>query len=157
MDKEGNVRCPIARSSEIRSATPLHLMTRRVVTVCGVLSSLLYVGTDVLGALRWEGYSYPAQAVSELRAIGWPLRPVVAPLLITYSLLVIAYGVGVWRPNGRKRALRLTDALLDAIEVVGLAVTLFFPMRLRGVEETLADTRHAIPTGDVAPDETARA
>ena len=45
-------------------------MTRKVLLVCGILSSLLYVATDVLGNLLYEGYSYADNTWSELFAIG---------------------------------------------------------------------------------------
>ena len=48
---------------------------------CGVLASLLYVATDILGGLRYPGYSFTPQAVSELMAIGAPSEAFVGPLL----------------------------------------------------------------------------
>ena len=42
---------------------------RQVLLVCGLLSSLLYVTTDILGGLQYEGYSFLSQAISELAAI----------------------------------------------------------------------------------------
>ncbi|WP_422387882.1 DUF998 domain-containing protein [Chroococcidiopsis cubana] len=111
------------------------------------MSSLLYVATVVLAAIRWEGYSSTSQTVSELIAIDAPTTPLVVPLFITYSLLVYAFGVGIWRSAGRKRALRFAAVGLVGKEVLGLVVTLFFPMHLRGVEGTLTDTMHAILTG----------
>ncbi|AFY88848.1 DUF998 domain-containing protein [Chroococcidiopsis thermalis] len=123
-------------------------MVRKVLLVCGILSSLLYVATVVLAAIRWEGYSSTSQTVSELIAIDAPTTPLVVPLFITYSLLVYAFGVGIWRSSaGRKRALRFAAVGLVGKEVLGLVVTLFFPMHLRGVEGTLTDTMHAILTG----------
>ena len=122
-------------------------MIRKVLLVCGILSSLLYVATVVLAAMRWEGYSSTSQTVSELIAIDAPTTPLVVPLFITYSLLVYAFGVGIWRSAGRKGALRFAAVGLVGKEVLGLVVTLFFPMHLRGVEGTLTDTMHAILTG----------
>src|SRR6266496_2405081 len=111
-------------------------MVRKVLLICGILSSLLYVGTDVLGAMRWEGYSYTAQAVSELSAIGAPTRPLVVPLFLTHGVLQIAFGLGVWMSAGRKRGLRITAGLLVGIGLVDLVAS-FFPMHLRGAEGTL--------------------
>ena len=45
---------------------------RRVLLVCGILSSLLYVATLVVAPLLWEDYSSTSQTVSELFAIGAP-------------------------------------------------------------------------------------
>jgi hypothetical protein len=122
-------------------------MVRKVLLVCGILSSLLYVATVVLAAIRWEGYSSTSQTVSELIAIDAPTTPLVVPLFVIYSLLVYAFGVGIWRSAGQKRALRFAAVGLVGKEVLGLVVTLFFPMHLRGVEGTLTDTMHAILTG----------
>jgi hypothetical protein len=108
-------------------------MVRKVLLVCGILSSLLYVAINLLGAMRWEGYSSTSQTVSELIAIDAPTRPLVVPLFVTYALLVYAFGVGVWQSASRKHALRFADVGLVGKEILGLVVTLFFPMHLRGV------------------------
>jgi len=120
---------------------------RLVLLICGILSSLLYVATIVLAPIRWEGYSSISQMVSELIAIDAPTRPLVVPLFISYSVLVYAFGWGVWASAPGKRALRFTAVGLVGKEVLGLVVTLFFPLHLRGVEGTLGDTMHGILTG----------
>jgi hypothetical protein len=43
-------------------------MVRRILLVCGVVSSVLYVVVDVLGTLRYPGYRYTEQQFSELTA-----------------------------------------------------------------------------------------
>ena len=121
-------------------------MVRKVLLVCGILSSLLYVGTDILAAMRCAGYSSASQTVSELIAINAPTRPLVVPLFLTYSLLVIAFGVGVWQSAGEKCALRFAPVGLVGKEVLGLVVTLFAPIHLRGVAGTLTDTMHGVLT-----------
>jgi len=115
--------------------------------ICGILSSLLYIATDVLAATLWEDYSPVSQTVSELIAINAPTRPLVVPLFVAYSLLVYAFGLGAWRSSGRNRALRFTGGLLIGKEILGLVVTIFFPIHLRGVEGTSVDTMHGILTG----------
>jgi hypothetical protein len=57
-------------------------MVRQVLLACGILSSLLYLATDVLGGLRYEGYSFTSQAISELMARGAPSEPLVDPLFL---------------------------------------------------------------------------
>jgi hypothetical protein len=49
-------------------------MLRKALLVCGILSSLLYVAMTVFVAMRWEGYSSASQTISELSAIGAPMR-----------------------------------------------------------------------------------
>jgi Protein of unknown function (DUF998) len=123
-------------------------MLRKMLLVCGILSSLLYVAMNILGAMQYEGYSSASQTVSELSAIGAPTRSLWAWLGPLYSLLVIAFGWGVWISAGRKRALRIVGGLI----MVGFAVTgvawLFAPMHSREVLAagggTLADTMHIV-------------
>lgn len=121
-------------------------MVRKVLLACGILSSLLYVATVVLAPVWWEGYSSASQTVSELIAIDAPTRPLVVPLFTAYSLLVIAFGLGVWGSAGGKRVLRFAAVGLIGKEALGFVVTLFFPIHLRGVETTLSDTVHGLLT-----------
>lgn len=120
-------------------------MARKLLLICGILASLLYVASDILAAMGWEGYSYTAQSVSELRASGAPTRPFLVPVLLIYAMLEIAFGLGVRGAAGQKRALRIAGALLIGLGVVDLAAP-FFPMHLRGAEFTMIDTAHIILT-----------
>ncbi|MGE5109076.1 MAG: DUF998 domain-containing protein [Sphingobacteriales bacterium] len=121
-------------------------MARKVLLICGILSSILYVGIDILAAVQWADYSYTSQTVSEMFAIDAPTRTLVVPLFITYALLVYAFGLGVWLSAGRSLALRFVAVGIVGKEVLGLAVTLFAPIHLRGIEGTLSDTMHGILT-----------
>lgn len=68
---------------------------RKVLIICGILSSLLYVAINVFVPLQWEGYSAASQTVSELSAIGAPTRRLWLLLVIPYSVLVAAFGWGL--------------------------------------------------------------
>ena len=122
-------------------------MIRKILLGCGIVSSVLYIATVLLAPRRWEGYSSSSQTVSELFAINAPTKPLVVPLFLTYSVLVIAFGMGVWASAGRKLALRVSAVGLIGKEVLGFVVTLFFPIHLRGVKATLTDNMHGILTG----------
>src|SRR5918993_4945768 len=80
---------------------------RKVLLALGIVGPLFYVAADILLATRWEGYSYTDQTVSELFAIGAPTRPLAVPLMLTYGVLAIAFGLGIWISAGEKRALRV--------------------------------------------------
>ena len=120
-------------------------MLRKVLLACGFASSLLYVAMNIIGALTYEGYSSISQTVSELSAIGAPSRPLWVPLGIIYNLLLIAFGIGVWKSAGSKRALRVVGGLLIAYAVFGLA---WPPMHQRTVlgagGGSLTDTLHIV-------------
>ena len=118
-------------------------MTRETLLVCGIVSSLLYVAMNVLVPMQWEGYSSASQTVSELSAIGAPTRPQWVLLGIAYTLLVTAFGFGVWRSARLSRPLRVVGGLMVAYGVISLAWPLA-PMHLRGEGFTLTDTMHVI-------------
>jgi hypothetical protein len=120
---------------------------KETLLICGILSSLLYVAATILGAIQWKGYSSTSQTVSELIAINAPSAPLVVPLFLTYSVLMFAFGLSVWRSSGQKRVLRIVACFIVGKEVLGLAATLFAPMHMRGQETTLSDTMHALLTG----------
>jgi CubicO group peptidase (beta-lactamase class C family) len=121
---------------------------RQALLSCGLLSSLLYVATDVLGGSRYEGYSFASQAVSELMAIGAPSEAFVDPLFLTYGVLALAFGVGVFREGaGRSRALRVAGALLVGHATVGFTGPTLFEMHQRGAGSTASDVPHIALTG----------
>jgi len=116
----------------------------KILLGCGILSSVLYVATDIIAATAlYPGYSYTSQQVSELSAIGAPTRSLWIAISSVWSPLVIAFGVSVWLLAGQKRALRVTGILLAVWAVVGF-VWLLFPMNLRGTETLAADVMHIV-------------
>jgi hypothetical protein len=122
-------------------------MLRKILPGCGTVSSVLYVVTDVLGTLRYPGYSYADQTFSELTAQGAPTRPLMVALNgIPYGVLVAAFAGGVWASAGPKRAARITRAMLLGYAAFGVAGGLVFPMRPREAlaagEGTLRNTMH---------------
>jgi hypothetical protein len=122
-------------------------MWRKVLLGCGLVSSVLYVATDVLGALRYPGYRYRDQWFSELTAQGAPTRTLMVALNgIPYRVLVTAFGVGVWSAARRQRSARTTGALLIGYAVFGVAGGVAFPMKPREAlaagEGTLRNTMH---------------
>jgi len=120
-------------------------MTRQTpFLVCGILAPVLYVATDVIAAVRWEGYSYVAQTISETFAIGAPTRPLILLRGVGYSMLVMAFGVGVIESARGKRRLLVAGALLVGISIVDLLAPFVAPMNLRGTERTLTDTMHIV-------------
>ena len=111
-----------------------------------MLAPMLWVGTDILAGMLWKGYSFISQAISELSAVGAPTRPLVAPLIVVYLVLVIAFGLGVWRYASRNRALHVTGGLLIVSGLLGLASTPF-SMHLGEAVSSPANTMHSIFAG----------
>jgi hypothetical protein len=122
---------------------------RTALLVCGALAAIWWVMIDVIGSLRYPGYSYVDQTISELSAVGAPTRTFMTTVSgIPYVLLMIAFGVGVWLVAGvRSRAGKITGALLITEAIFGFVGGMLFPMASREVmaagEETVRNRLHA--------------
>src|SRR5829696_1050768 len=127
-------------------------MVRRFLLGCGIVSSVWYVITDLIGTLRYPGYRYADQEFSELTAQGSPVRLLMIALNeIPYTLLVAAFAVGVWRSAAPKRTARITAAMLIGYALTGMVTGVIFPMNTREVlaagEGTLRNAMH--PPGTI--------
>jgi CubicO group peptidase (beta-lactamase class C family) len=122
-------------------------MLRKTLFVCGILSSMLYAAMTVFVAWQWPGYSSASQTISELSAIGAPTRSLWLLPGAVYTVLVTAFGWGVWKSAGRRRALRIAGALILGYGALGLLWP-FAPMHLRDAlaagGSTLSDTLHIV-------------
>ncbi len=122
-------------------------MTRKILLVCGPVSSILYVAMTVLVAMQWDAYSSASQTVSELSAIGAPTRALWVLPGAFYTILVTAFGWGLWQSSGRNRALQTVGGLIMVYGALGLAWP-FAPMHLREVLATgggtFSDTMHIV-------------
>jgi hypothetical protein len=101
---------------------------------------------DVLAALSWPEYDYRSQAISELSAIGAPTADLLAPFQTLYSILLVAFGGGVWLAAGNGRSLRWCGGFIIALASLGIGWA-FFPMNLRGVERGFTDFMHLVMGG----------
>lgn len=117
------------------------IVLQRVLLACGILASLLYVAMNVFIPMLWPGYSPASQTISELSAIGAPTRPLWVALGVVYTVLVVAFGVGVWTATRGNRRLRIAGALLVCGGIFGY---FWPPMHLRGAPVSLTDTLHIV-------------
>ena len=101
--------------------------------VCGTLAAFVYLLTDVLGSLRYPGYDFTSQGISELMAVGAPTKLLVDSIFFVYGLLAIGFAIGVIRETSRaERALRTTGVLLLAYAVIPMALAGRFAAHQRG-------------------------
>jgi hypothetical protein len=129
------------------------MMLRRALLSCGIVSSVLYVATDVLAARRFPGYRYTDYSISEEIAVEAPTRRLWVWLGIPDSVLVTALGMGVWASAGRKRrAGRITGVALVGYSAASMAGLFLAPLLApRGVpapepEGTRRARRHMLAT-----------
>jgi len=121
---------------------------RKALLVCGIASSLLYA--LMIWRIRYEGYNPASQVPSELTAIGMPTRALWMRLGWIYTLLVAAFGWGIWRSARRNRAVQIVGGLILAYASLGLLWP-FAAMHQREVLAagggTLSDTMHVVLGG----------
>lgn len=110
--------------------------------ICGILSSLLYVVTDLLASWWYEGYSIINQNYSELLATGAPTRPIMLLVSIAYNLLLAAFAVGVWKSASPKRTRYITGTMIVIYATFSMLGALFFQMDMRGAEMTPLGSLH---------------
>ena len=103
----------------------------KVLVSCGALYAASYViANDIIAASQFRGYNRIDQAVSELSAKGAASRPFLVAMLPVWTLLMVAFGIGVAMSANGKRALRVTGGVLIAHGVVAIT-WLWFPMTSR--------------------------
>jgi Protein of unknown function (DUF998) len=106
----------------------------KALLVAGIVASGLYVVGDLLSGLVYNAsrpYSFRDQWISELTALGSPVRPLMVAVITVHDVLLIALGLGIWRAARRSRSLRWVGLGLVATTVFGLVIHPFFPMASR--------------------------
>jgi hypothetical protein len=121
---------------------------RQALLACGIVYALLYViVNDVIAATVYDGYSRMSQAVSELSATGAPTHALLTAVGPVFSLLLIGFGLGIWRSAHGKRSLRVAGVLVVAHGATSF-LWLLGPMSQRDViaagGATSADTLHLV-------------
>jgi hypothetical protein len=114
---------------------------KKILLMCGILSSLVYAAMNAFIPLLFDGYSYSYHTVSELSAIGAPTRQIWVPLAFVYMLLFAAFGFGVLKAANGNRHLRSL-----AIIIFVYCTWNFYwpPMHQRGTVTSLTDTLHLV-------------
>ena len=75
-------------------------MLQKILLMCGIVSSLLYVAMNIFVAMQWDAYSSVSQTVSELSAIGAPTRFAVDRFMIRRRGTSWPYGTFVVNLSG---------------------------------------------------------
>lgn len=116
-------------------------MSRKILLLCGIFSSLLYIAMNIFIPTLFEGYNSASQTVSELSAINAPTRTLWVILAMIYILLFAAFGFGIRQSAGNNRFLRITGTII----IIYVIFNFYWPpMHLRGNTPTLTDTLHIV-------------
>ena len=118
-------------------------MLRKFLLICGILASLLYAAANVVVVMQYDGYNAASQTISELSAIGAPTRDLWVSFMLIYTVLMAAFGLGVFQSGVHDRRLRMVGIVL----IIYVAIGIFWPpMHTREVLAAgggnLSDTLH---------------
>lgn len=120
---------------------------QKFLLLCGIVSTLWYIAVNIIVPLQYPGYNIASYAVSELSAIDAQTRVLWMTLCFPFSLLVIAFGLGVWLTADHNKNLRIAAVVIIFDAIIG-----FFwpPMHKREIiaagDGTLSDTLHLVWT-----------
>ena len=111
----------------------------------GILAVAVYGVGDLVSGLLYNGYSFRDQAISELSAFGSPVRPLMVTVILVHALLMLVFGMGVWRSADR-RSLRWVGICLVATGLIGFPTHTVFAMSSRWLPSGFNDVMHIVLT-----------
>jgi hypothetical protein len=120
-------------------------MTRAFLLTCGILAMAWYAVMNIIVPPRFPGYDIASYTISELSAVDAPSRPLWVSLAILYSILFLAFGVGVRISGQGNRKLTIVGVVIILDVIFGI---FWPPMHPREVIAagggTLTDTLHLV-------------
>jgi hypothetical protein len=122
-------------------------MKQKTLLLCGVLSSVFYVATDLIATLLYGGYSYADQNFSELLATCAPTRLFMLSAAVVYNLLVANFAMGVWTSASARRTAHLASVMMIGYAVLSMVTPSIFQMDMRGAEPTPRGSFHGPMSG----------
>jgi hypothetical protein len=111
---------------------------------CGIVGAALYPLADIIAAMRYPGFSYRDQAVSELFAIGAPTSKLVVLLFSISSTLLLLFAIGIWMSANGRRLVKAMAVMMVLNTIDALVLWNFFPMHMRGSQPTFTDMMHGL-------------
>src|SRR6185436_8984581 len=87
---------------------------------CGIAASLFYIAMNIFFPFLDKRYNWITQTVSELFVFDASTRSLWFPLGIVYTLLIAAFGLGVFRSAVGNRYLCIVGILLIINGLIGL-------------------------------------
>ena len=129
-------------------------MNQRILYLCGVFSSVLFISTIILGGALRPGFSHISDTISELFSPGSPNKPLLDALHTVSAILGTMFGLGVLlfvRGSGHSGTVGIIGAvLIIATGLVNIATATIFPQDAWGSPATFPGEMHKVLAGVLA-------
>jgi hypothetical membrane protein len=128
-------------------------MLIRALLLGGILASITYIVTVIVGAAIRPGYSHIKYFVSELISAKAPNKKLLNPLFATFNILTSVFGFGLLfavsslsQSSGKMLIGTWGAIVIIAEALIGFAIV-FFPMDERDTPNTFTGTMHIVLSG----------
>ena len=116
----------------------------QILAICGMLSPILYTLMWILGGNLRSDYSHIRDDISSLFAVGAPNKRLMQSFIITSSVLLFIFYLGVHEGINAGAGSIVAPVLLVTSSVLGILVALFFPLDAGGEIITFRGKMHLI-------------
>ena len=116
----------------------------QLIAICGMLSPILYTLMWIIGGFLRPEYSHIRDDVSSLTATGAPRKRLFDGFIITSSVLMFVFYLGLHSGMNNGQGSVLGPSLFVVSGFLGILVALFFPLDVGGEIITLRGKMHLI-------------
>jgi hypothetical protein len=116
----------------------------QILAICGMLSPIVYTAMWILGGILQLDYSHIRDDISSLFAVGAPNKRLMQSFIITSSVLLFAFYLGLHEGINDGGGSIVGPILFLTSSVLGILVALFFPLDVGGEIITLRGKMHLI-------------
>jgi hypothetical protein len=116
----------------------------QILAICGMLSPIAYTAMWILGGILQLDYSHIRDDISSLFAVGAPNKRLMQSFIITSSVLLFAFYLGLHEGINDGGGSIVGPILFLTSSVLGILVALFFPLDVGGEIITLRGKMHLI-------------
>lgn len=116
----------------------------QILAICGMASPILYTLMWIVGGIIRPEYSHIRDDISSLMAVGAPRKRLFDAFIITSSLLLFVFYLGVHEGINNGQGSIIGPLLLVVSSMFGICVALFFPLDAGGEFITLRGKMHIV-------------
>ena len=117
-------------------------MLYQILAICGMLSPIIYTAMWIIIGSKQSSYSHIRDDISSLFAVGAPNRRVAQAFIITESVLLFVFFLGLQEGINDGGGSMVGPILLLISSILGVLIALFFPLDEGGEFTTYKGKMH---------------